>query len=514
MAYPGGTKGGWKAAIFIIDSGEILVLRDIQWPYYVLDGGVGGGDGHRRQEREHVARCCVSMSVDRSFRRRFVARTVQNRFLLVPRLSILKLRRPLVYLSLYIMAAGQGGHKPSVQTFAADQFDESTTEEKAAKSSFFNWWFFGVVVGSVSGIGTVFFVQKNVSWATGFMIPAAAMLVALAVFVAGTGFYRRGDLPAGSPFTKVAQVFVAAARKRRVSEDVFGILNGEETGPGPVGGAGARLEILGQGNGNGQQRLLIRNKKPMEAMHIRPSRASKTSNPPTPNLDNLLPFQHSLCSILHILHKASQHNERPPVIASLQDPGSIHSLLRNRVHHPHPPRFLRTSLRALDEEGHRPPHRHIYPPKDRCRAVFVYDYNAALIEIKRVRVASESSSLALSIWWLLPQYSVLGVAEVFVVVGMQQLFYEKMPEELRSLGAAAYLSVLGVGSFVSSGIIAVVQMVSSRFHEKWLVNDLNKAHLDGFYWVLAGFCGLGFCAYVWVASGFLSEEVVNGDEEM
>lgn len=46
---------------------------------------------------------------------------------------------------------------------------------------------------------------------------AGALALALAIFLIGIKRYRK-QAPVGSPFTKVAQVFVAAARKWRVSE--------------------------------------------------------------------------------------------------------------------------------------------------------------------------------------------------------------------------------------------------------------------------------------------------------
>lgn len=46
---------------------------------------------------------------------------------------------------------------------------------------------------------------------------AGALAVALALFFIGIKSYRK-QRPTGSPFTKVAQVFVAAAKKWRVSE--------------------------------------------------------------------------------------------------------------------------------------------------------------------------------------------------------------------------------------------------------------------------------------------------------
>ncbi|XP_056687743.1 protein NRT1/ PTR FAMILY 5.4 isoform X2 [Spinacia oleracea] len=128
---------------------------------------------------------------------------------------------PLFFWAIYITALGEGGHKPCVQTFAADQFDENTLEPRKAKSSFFNWWFLGISVGATSGVLIVVYVEENVSWTLGFSIATVAVGLALAVFVVGSSTYRK-ERPVGSPFTSVAQVIVAAIRKRHIIETTTG----------------------------------------------------------------------------------------------------------------------------------------------------------------------------------------------------------------------------------------------------------------------------------------------------
>jgi solute carrier family 15 (peptide/histidine transporter), member 3/4 len=121
-----------------------------------------------------------------------------------------------LYASLLLNAVAAGGYRPCVVAFGADQFDESRAAERARSWGFFNWYYFCNGASMLLAVTGVVYVQDNVGWGWGLGVPAACMSVSLAAFVAGYPMYRRLE-PAGSPFTRLAQVVVAAFRKRRVS---------------------------------------------------------------------------------------------------------------------------------------------------------------------------------------------------------------------------------------------------------------------------------------------------------
>lgn len=125
-------------------------------------------------------------------------------------------QRSVFFLALYLISIGTGGHKPSLQSFGADQFDEEDKTEKLKKASFFNWWYCGLCGGVLLAVTVVVYVQDYESWGIGFGIPTVAMAISIPIFIYGTPLYRH-QVPGGSPITRIAQVFVAAMLNRNKS---------------------------------------------------------------------------------------------------------------------------------------------------------------------------------------------------------------------------------------------------------------------------------------------------------
>ncbi|GMI80312.1 hypothetical protein like AT3G54450 [Hibiscus trionum] len=227
------SKGGWNAAVFVI-----FVEMAERFAFYGLAGNLITYLTNNLGEPMTVAvknvNTWVGVSAIFPLFGAFIADSYLGRFKTILASSLIYLsgmvllslsvsvipmhyRRAMFFTALYVLAIGEGGHKPCVQTFAADQFDENNPQEKAAKSSFFNWWCVGIVTGASAAVVVVIYLQDNVSWAAGFGVLSVSLAMALVVFLTGIKRYRKQG-PTGSPFTIMAQVFVAAVKKWRVSK--------------------------------------------------------------------------------------------------------------------------------------------------------------------------------------------------------------------------------------------------------------------------------------------------------
>lgn len=140
---------------------------------------------------------------------------------------------------------------------------------------------------------------------------------------------------------------------------------------------------------------------------------------------------------------------------------------------------------------------------------------AALVERKRLRYADPK---AMSVFWLAPQYMILGIGDALTLVGLQEYFYDQVPDSMRSLGIAFYLSVIGVGSFLSSFLIIAVDHVTEKTGRSWFGKDLSGSRLDNFFWLLAAMNGLNLFVYWYLARGYTYKNVerrlVVGDDSL
>lgn len=134
---------------------------------------------------------------------------------------------------------------------------------------------------------------------------------------------------------------------------------------------------------------------------------------------------------------------------------------------------------------------------------------AAVVEIKRLELVKaeglvETGAAApLSILWQIPQYFLVGAAEVFTFIGQLEFFYDQSPDAMRSLCSAYSLFATALGNYLSSFILTVVATITAASGAAgWIPDNLNEGHLDYFFWLLAGLSFLNLLVYLFCAGRY------------
>ena len=120
-----------------------------------------------------------------------------------------------LYISLLLSSLGSGGIRPCVVTFAADQFDMTKSSVAARSWNLFNWYYFSMGMAKLTALTFVVYIQDNVGWGWGLGVPTTAMALSIIAFLVGSPLHNNIK-PAGSPLVRLAQVIVAAVKKRKV----------------------------------------------------------------------------------------------------------------------------------------------------------------------------------------------------------------------------------------------------------------------------------------------------------
>ncbi|XP_022773543.1 protein NRT1/ PTR FAMILY 5.10-like isoform X2 [Durio zibethinus] len=387
--------------------------------------------------------------------------------------SSLRFQVILFFFSLYLVAFAQGGHKPCVQAFGADQFDTEDPEECKAKSSFFNWWYFGMCGGTLTTLSILNYIQDNLSWVLGFAIPGIVMAAGLVVFVLGTTTYRysvKGDEE--SPFVRIGRVFILAVRNWKTSSSAIAA---EEEARGTLPSESSKqFKFLNKA-------LLAPDgsKEQGKVCSIRELEEAKAVIRLAPIWATSLIYAVVFAQSSTFFTKQGATMDRSITKGALTGkPAGITMLQR-----------IGTGM-VLS-----------------ATSMVI----AALVEMQRLKTAQEyglvdkpNVKVPMSVWWLVPQYVLFGLSDVFTMVGLQEFFYDQVPNELRSVGLALYLSIFGVGSFISSFLISAIENVTSGDgRDSWFANNLNRAHLDYFYWLLAALSAMALFLYLYSTKSYI-----------
>ncbi|KAL3653422.1 hypothetical protein CASFOL_003103 [Castilleja foliolosa] len=392
------------------------------------------------------------------------------------------------YTSLYIIAIGAGGTKPNISTFGADQFDDFNPHEKKLKASFFNWWMFSTFCGALIATLGLVYIQENLGWGLGYGIPTVGLIFSLIIFYIGTPMYRhkvrRTKHPAGEIirviFTAIAnaklrlpshpsdlheldQQYYFNSRKRRVHHTpVFRFLD---------------MAAVKQDNQSSSQPCTVTQVEGTKLVLGMSMIWLATLIPSTiwAQINTLFVKQGTT------LDRHLGSNFQIPA-ASLGSFVTLSMLIFLPMYDRYFVPYMRN--KTGNPRG--------ISLLQRLGIGFVIQILAigiaCVVEVKRMRVIrmygieSHEEIVPMSIFNLLPQYVLLGVADVFNAIGLLEFFYDQSPEDMQSLGTTFFTSGIGVGNFLNSLLVTVVDGITGRNGGKrWIGKNVNDSHLDYYY---------------------------------
>ncbi|OMO97112.1 Proton-dependent oligopeptide transporter family [Corchorus capsularis] len=435
----------------------------------------------------------------------------------------------ILYICLLLTSLGTGGIRPCVVTFAADQFDmDQSSAARSGKWNFFNWYYFCMGIATLSALTVVVYIQEHVGWGWGLGIPTIAMAISIIAFVVGSPLYKKMK-PGGSPLIRLAQVIVAAVKKRKevAPEDPKLLYQNKQLD--------ADIAVNG--------RLVHTNQyKWLDKAAIVTESEATSSNPPNlwrlttvhrveelKTIIRMLPIW--AAGILHVASASHQHSftiiqarsmdrhlshsfEIPP--ASLSIFGILTMLsglvLYERLFVPLARRFTGnpSGVTCLQRMG----------------IGFMINILATMVssfvEIKRKSVAANHNLLddpkaviPISVFWLVPQFCLHGVAEVFMSVGHLEFLYDQSPESIRSTAAALFWITIAIGNYIGTLMVSLVHKYSGE-KRNWLPDrNLNRGRLECYYWLVSGIQVVNLVYYIicaWLYTYKPLEKVVEEED--
>ncbi|KAF7140367.1 hypothetical protein RHSIM_Rhsim06G0027300 [Rhododendron simsii] len=420
-------------------------------------------------------------------------------------------QKAFLFVSMALISLGTGGIKPNIAIFGADQFDEDDEKEALQKYSFFSWFFFIINTGALLAITVLVGIREYKGWSWGFAAPTACMLSSILILVAGYWRYRFKK-PLGSAFTRFFQVVVAAVRNHRSGVQEVGEgdrlyeVKGKESailGARKIGHT-AQYRFLDKAAvitnsteaANANNRWWLCTVTQVEELksfiRVLPIWATTIALPLS-----FGPFQTFFVSQAAIMDRKIGPTYVLPA-GTVPVFGAVNAVLLVPLYE----KLVVPVLRRYT--GHR---RGITSLQRMGVGLFISIFAMVSAALTEKRRRDDANPSAMSVFWLLPQFFLLGSAEVFTYVGQLEFFYDQASDGTRSLSNALFLTGIGLSAWINTALLKIIQAATGGEEMGWVRNDLNKSRLDNFYWVLATIDVVNFFAYLSVAMRFKGKDV-------
>ena len=446
-----------------------------------------------------------------------------------------------LYGALGVVAVGTGGIKPNVSAFGADQFDPRDPRDAKDKASFFSWFYLSINVGSLISSTVIVTVQQNYSWPIGFSIPAFAMVLSLAAFVAGRRRYRHRPV-IQSPLTRVAQVWYDAVWRNRNARIPDANPCNEVPPPLP---ASAPASAHAARKRNLVATHHLRHAKPtlwiLRAERAWGGRFSLRQVGEVWSVVRLVPFFwlsvtywaiYSQMQTLFVLqgNQLDRHivlrfpDFLVPVFGKSSADWEIDTIIPSATMSTIDTLVIIGLLPLFDKV--------VYPLFARCGmpvtllqrmgwgnvVALLSMVSAGVLEIYRRHRVHEGHTAPgghggaasdVTIMWQGIPLLLIGASEVLGSVGQLEFFYSESPPSMRSCCMALQLVATALGSYAASLLLVIAHWASDG---TWVTKNLNHGHAENYFFALAGLMAANQLAFIWYSYSFTYTPRIDEDE--
>ncbi|KAH0879678.1 hypothetical protein HID58_067072 [Brassica napus] len=441
------------------------------------------------------------------------------------------------YLSIYLIALGNGGYQPNIATFGADQFDEEHPKEGYSKIAFFSYFYLALNLGSLFSNTILGYFEDEGMWALGFWASTGSAILALILFLVGTPRYRNFK-PTGNPLSRFCQVLVAATKKSSMEAPSRGreeMYDEDRQGKNASGDTGRRIVHTDEFKYVAKKPRFLDRAAYITARDLDDKKQGGV-NPwrlcPVTQVEEvkcilrLMPIW--LCTIIYSVvftQMASLFVEQGAAMKTTVSDFKIPPASMSSFDILSVALFIFIYRRVLEPLANR------FKKKDGTKGItelhrmgiglviaILAMVAAGVVECFRLKYADKScthcdGSSSLSIFWQVPQYSLIGASEVFMYVGQLEFFNAQTPDGLKSFGSALCMMSMSMGNFVSSLLVTMVVKISTEDHMPgWIPRNLNKGHLDRFYFLLAALTSIDLVVYIACARWYKCIKLEAKDE--